>query len=218
MSEVRQTRAAVSEICERLAAEADGFRALDAELGDGDLGITVGEGCAAVRQRLATAEITNYADLFREIGQAFANANPSTLANLVGIAMRRVARAAGPVDHLEPPRWSELLRAAMDGIQQRGGAVVGNKTILDALDGSAARLAALGDSASGRDVAEAVRAGAAEGAAAIVGLPSQIGRASWQGDRSRGARDPGAELWVAIAVAAEQMAMEGFTPPEPAGL
>jgi hypothetical protein len=38
-------------------------------------------------------------------------------------------------------------------------------------------------------------------AAAVADIPSRAGRASWQGERSRGARDPGAELWAATAVA-----------------
>ena len=189
-------RLAILELTYRLAADADRLRELDAQLGDGDLGVTVELGCEAVRERLrrAEAEIESFDQLFQIVGSAFAGGNPSTMANFVRIALKAVAKEVGPVKVLPPGSWATVIRAAMDGIQRRGGANVGDKTILDALDGSLRRLEE--DPAA---LATAVREGAERGAAAVVDLPSKIGRASWQGDRTRGVPDPGAELWVSIA-------------------
>lgn len=198
-------RLAILEPTHRLAVEADRFRSLDAQLGDGDLGVTVELGCEAVRERLRVeGEIDKFDELFQVVGSAFAAGNPSTMANFVRIALKAVAKEVGPVAVLPPASWQTVLRAAMEGIQRRGSAKVGDKTIIDALDGSLRRLEEDPDAP-----ATAVREGAEAGAAAVVDLPSKIGRASWQGDRTRGVPDPGAELWVSIARILEGLATNG---------
>lgn len=208
-------RLAILELTHRLAAEADRFRELDAQLGDGDLGVTVELGCEAVRERLGGTEgpIESFGQLFQIVGSAFAAGNPSTMANFVRIALKEVAKEVGPITVLPPASWATAIRAAMDGIQSRGGAKVGDKTILDALDGSLRRLE---EDPAG--LATAVREGAERGAAAVVALPSKIGRASWQGERTRGVPDPGAELWVSVARILEGLATydDWRQPPTPA--
>jgi dihydroxyacetone kinase len=91
VGEVRTTetpgrlRELVLAACERMPDYADELRELDAALGDGDLGITVGIGAEAVR--LAVAELPEDAhpsEIFRTAGTSFASANPSTFAALIG--------------------------------------------------------------------------------------------------------------------------------------
>ncbi|MGZ4388630.1 MAG: DAK2 domain-containing protein, partial [Gaiellaceae bacterium] len=54
----------------RLAASVDELRDLDAALGDGDLGITVGKGCDAARAKLAELSDPSPADVLRAAGTA----------------------------------------------------------------------------------------------------------------------------------------------------
>ena len=75
-----------------LAQSVDELRDLDAALGDGDLGITVGKGCDAVRAKLAELSDPSPADVLRTAGAAFASANPSTLAALVGGGLLAAAK------------------------------------------------------------------------------------------------------------------------------
>jgi dihydroxyacetone kinase len=194
LATVEEAAATLTAALAQLGGEADRFRELDAEVGDGDLGVTVGAGTAAVVAALAEAAPPSFGELFAATGRAFAAANPSTMANLVGIALRRVSRSAGEVTELGAEAWPELLAVAIAAIEKRGGASLGEKTILDALEGSRAALA---EAPPGADPLALARDGAVAAAAAIRPLEARAGRASWQGERTRGAPDPGAELWAA---------------------
>jgi dihydroxyacetone kinase len=97
-----------------------------------------------------------------------------------------------------------MLRAAIEGIKTRGGADLGEKTLLDAL-------APLADSleqsiAAGEDAAAALAKAAVttrEAADATIGMVAKRGRAAYTGERSRGSVDAGA---TAVAVIVEQVA------------
>jgi phosphoenolpyruvate---glycerone phosphotransferase subunit DhaL len=205
LARVDDTRQAIARVAQRVGRDADRLRELDAAVGDGDLGVTVGSGCDAVLNALSAGRSETFGQLFALVGSSFAAANPSTMANLIGAAMRRVSRRAGDLDELQPAAWAGLLDTAAEAIATRGGATLGDKTILDALAGSQQRLAAMPADATAAELATAARAGAEDAAAAIVPLTARAGRASWQGDRTRGLPDPGAELWVCIASAIESV-------------
>ena len=95
-----------------------------------------------------------------------------------------------------------MLRAAIEGIKARGGADLGDKTLLDALapmtDAIEANLAA---AATPQDVATKAAAGRARGGRGDEAVQARRGRASYTGERSIGSVDPGA---IAVAVLAER--------------
>jgi dihydroxyacetone kinase-like protein len=94
-----------------------------------------------------------------------------------------------------------MLRAAAGGIAQRGGAALGDKTLLDALIPATDALeSALKE--PGASVAAVQRAAeeARRAAEATLGMIAKKGRASYTGERSIGSLDAGA---IAIAVIAE---------------
>jgi dihydroxyacetone kinase-like protein len=101
----------------------------------------------------------------------------------------------------------ELLEAALGGIEERGHAVPGDKTMVDAW--SAAAQAARDAVAAGSD-APAVLAAAAEGAAGGAASTDELlphkGRASYLGERAIGHRDPGAASTAVILRAAAEAA------------
>lgn len=182
------------------------LRALDAAIGDGDLGVTFTLGARAVRRVVAGLEQVEPATLLVACGRAFANANPSTMGALLGAGLTAAGRAVRGRVSLEPADFAAMASEAREAIQSLGLAEPGQKTVLDALVPSIGALAAA--VAAGRGSLEAVsamRAAALEGAAAMDPVESQIGRASWLGERSRGKRDPGAQSWVLILTAVERM-------------
>jgi dihydroxyacetone kinase-like protein len=100
-----------------------------------------------------------------------------------------------------------MLRSAMEGIAKRGGAELGDKTLLDALAPMTETIEQqLAAGASAAEVAKAAATTAREAAEATKPLQARRGRASYTGERSIGSVDPGA---VAVAVLAEQIA-EGW--------
>lgn len=177
-----------------LEGNVDELRDLDAELGDGDLGITVGKGCAAVRAKLAELADPSPAGVLRAAGTAFATANPSTLAALVGGGLLAAANAVADAPELATDDALRVGRAAAQNIATRGKAQPGDKTILDALLPSLDALERAGGDGCAALAAmiDAARAAVAE----TAGRQSQRGRASWLGERSIGKPDPGATGYV----------------------
>jgi phosphoenolpyruvate---glycerone phosphotransferase subunit DhaL len=189
---------------EHLAGCADELRDLDAALGDGDLGVTVGAGCRAVREALAglPADVLP-AQVLKTAAGAFARANPSTMAALVGGALLAAARGLGDAAELDRAGALAVGRAAAESIATRGKAQVGDKTVLDALVPSLDAMEAATDSPL-----EAGVAAARQGVEETRSLQSMRGRASWLGERSKGLQDPGATAYVRFLEGLQQAQTE----------
>jgi len=175
-----------------LASCSDELRDLDAALGDGDLGITVSAGSAAVIAACADlADDATPATVLRTAAGAFANANPSTMAALVGGALLAASRTIGDVQDVDLQVALTIGTVAAESIAKRGKSQVGEKTILDAL---VPALKAM-ESASGDALAAGIQA-AREGIEQTRSLQSMRGRAAWLGERSQGLQDPGATAFL----------------------
>lgn len=175
-----------------LAQYSEELRDLDAALGDGDLGITISAGSAAVIEVLGNlAEEATPAAVLRSAAAAFANANPSTMAALVGGALLAAAREIANVADVDTRAGLSIGRAAAQSISARGKSQIGDKTILDAL------VPALDAMESATDnVLETGILAAREGVENTRSLQSMRGRASWLGERSKGLQDPGATAFL----------------------
>jgi dihydroxyacetone kinase-like protein len=169
---------------------ADELRDLDAALGDGDLGVTVTAGSQAVRRALAELPgDATPAQVLKAAAGAFAKANPSTMAALVGGALLAAAKQVGDAAELDRDAALTVGRAAATSISTRGKSQVGDKTVLDAL------VPSLDAMADGAPLAAGIGA-AREGVESTRSLQSMRGRASWLGQRSKGLQDPGATAYL----------------------
>lgn len=116
-----------------------------------------------------------------------------------------------PADGLTSKAIVKIFAAAAEGIQARGKAKAGEKTMVDAwlLAVAAARRAA----AASLSVPQTLRAaadGATQGALATISMRATKGRASYLGERSVGHLDPGAKSSALIFEAAAQAAADIF--------
>jgi len=116
---------------------------------------------------------------------------------LMATAFIKAGKAALGHSSLSPVLLSQMLLEADKGIQERGKSKPGDKTIVDALHPAArvfSSAIAAGDSLeeAGRKMLEAAR----RGRDAATLLRSQVGRASWVGERTVGQPDPGTVLFV----------------------
>lgn len=187
-------RAGLLRLAARMPQHTDELRDLDAALGDGDLGVTVAAGAAAIARRVMElpATITSSA-LMREAAMAFASANPSTFAALLGSGM---LSASTIIDDSVPLDRSSVIaigRAIGAAIAAKGGAAIGDKTLLDVL------LPAMDALAGGVSPSE-FKSFLKHRVTEIAALRSARGRAAWHQERSIGLKDPGS---VAIAYALE---------------
>jgi phosphoenolpyruvate---glycerone phosphotransferase subunit DhaL len=179
-----------------LAESRDELRALDAAIGDGDLGITVASGAQAAREALAAPTATTPADVLRTVARAFAKANPSTMSALVATGLLAAARELGDRDDVDRAAAAGVVRNAAAAIAARGGAEPGDKTVLDAIIPSAEALEVAGpdDLSALRDMVNAARAGVES----TTALRAQRGRAAWVGARSEGHADGGATAYLRL--------------------
>ncbi|MGV8876296.1 MAG: DAK2 domain-containing protein [Rhodoglobus sp.] len=173
---------------------ADELRDLDAALGDGDLGITVSLGAAAVIDALAGLPKTAIpVDVARTCAAAFADANPSTMAALVAGGLLAGSRLWADKQTVTVADGAAFVASAAESIGKRGRSQVGDKTILDALVPAAEALAT---SSQGAIALDAAITAAEKGVHETVSMQSRRGRASWLQERSIGLQDPGATaLW-----------------------
>ncbi|MGW5154685.1 DAK2 domain-containing protein [Nonomuraea wenchangensis] len=178
----------------QLIGVADELRDLDQALGDGDLGITVSLGAAAVIEALDTVpEDITPAEIARTCAKAFANANPSTLAALVAGGLLAGSKTWADVEDVDVSAAARFVRAAGDNIAQRGKTQLGDKTIVDVILPAADALSAATTGAAGLDAATAV---AEKAVIETRALQSRRGRAAWLQERSIGLQDPGATaMW-----------------------
>lgn len=190
---------------QRMPRHAEELRVLDAALGDGDLGITVSEGATAAHAAITDLPAKAHpSEILTAAGAAFAGANPSTYAALLGGGIVAAAQQLLDAPRFGSSELSTAVRAVQDRIQERGGAQVGDKTVVDVLSPVLAVLERSAGSTPAQVVSaalDAARTAVAEGEDQV----SQRGRASWVGARSAGHRDPGS---VALLRFLEEVAHE----------
>lgn len=196
--------AALGRILDRLEAGAEELGRLDAAMGDGDLGITMTLGCRAVRKALPELASQDIGAIVARSGTAFNTAASSTMGALLAIGALRAGKEGKGAISLDPPLLVRMLRAAETGIQERGKASRGDKTLLDALGPSIDALE--GSLSEGNGLADAVAAAAAaarSGVQATISMTARTGRGGWIPERTVGHADPGATaimmMWEGLA-------------------
>lgn len=193
-------RTGLRKIAAHMETVAEELNALDGQLGDGDLGITMVRGSRAVMEGLDTMP----ADLGRAlmlVAQAFTKTSGSSYGTLLATGLMAAAKE---VKGREQAGWEEvsgLLRAAFEMMRTRGKAELGNKTVLDTLDAAAT---ATEGATSGADALERARTAVARTMDEMRDTPAQIGRARIFGEKSVGLDDPGMMAFCRILEALAQ--------------
>jgi dihydroxyacetone kinase-like protein len=175
-----------------VAEAKDELTALDSAIGDADHGINMHRGFTAVVQKLDAETPADIPGLMKAVGMTLISKVGGAGGPLYGTLFLQFGQAAPP-DGMTPDDFAACLDAAVAGVQSRGKAEPGDKTMIDALlpAGDALR-AALADGAGFGAALERAAAAAEEGARATIPLVARKGRASYLGERSAGHQDPGA--------------------------
>lgn len=178
-----------------MATAADTLNEADARLGDGDTGLML----ARLFEAMARVDLSAETDLgaaCQKLARAGATATGSSLGTLIATALLACGRALKGRNAVEPADVAALLDDALNAMMARGGAAIGDKTVLDSI--AAAAREAKG-AASWQEVRDRL-AGAAIGALdALRDRPNQVGRARMFGDRTIGIDDPGMLAFATLA-------------------
>lgn len=181
---------------------------LDRQIGDGDHGENLDRGFTAVERALEESSPEGIGDVLKLVAKTLMSTVGGAAGPLYGTAFLRAAKAA-PAGEARAQDVVAMVAAALEGIQARGKAERGEKTMVDAwgpaLD--AAREAADGG-ATPVEVLVAASQAASAGAQATIPMQATKGRASYLGARSVGHLDPGAVSSSLILDSAARVASE----------
>lgn len=189
------------EIAAAIDADKDRLCQLDGVIGDADHGIAMALGFGAVREALAQLDLaaTGPTALLNTAAKSFLNAVGASSGPLYATAFIRGAAAVKGRAILEEADVIVMLRAMAQGIQDRGKAELGEKTMVDAwLPAAQAAVVAQEAGKSLSESLEAALAAAERGAEATKDMIATKGRSSRLGERSLGHMDPGAASAVTV--------------------
>ncbi|MFT0761755.1 dihydroxyacetone kinase subunit DhaL [Scrofimicrobium sp. R131] len=200
---IRRSAKAVSENREYLIE-------LDRQIGDGDHGENLDRGFSAVLRGGGLEEAETGADVLKYVAKTLMSTVGGAAGPLYGTAFLRAAQKF-PAEELTSADVAELLAAALGGVQARGKAVAGEKTMVDVLiPASEVAAAAAEAGATVPETWQQVAERAAVAAEETIPLKATKGRASYLGERSIGHQDPGATSTSLVLQAGADAAAEVF--------
>lgn len=180
---------------------------LDSAIGDADHGINMNRGMQAVLGKLdqAPAGQPDVGALLKTVGMTLVSTVGGAGGPLYGTLFLQMGTATAGKAELSADDWAAALAAGVAGVQKRGKAERGDKTMLDALLPAVDALQAAVADGTGLDGALAASAAAAQdGMKATIPLVARKGRASYLGERSANHQDPGAtSSWLLVRAAAD---------------
>lgn len=163
---------------EKVTENKDHLNTLDTAIGDGDHGSNLVRGAAAVKEKMEATEYEELSKLFQDVGMTLVSKVGGASGPLYGSAFIFMAKKAKDTSD-----YGEILAAGLDGIQKRGKATTGEKTMVDEWSPLVEQIQ------SGELTQELID----ESLAATKDMKATKGRASYLGDRSIGHIDPGAQ-------------------------
>ncbi len=189
-SDNARTRRLVVTICERLIGLEEALNGLDAKAGDGDTGSTVATGARSVLEKLDTLPLADPAATLAAVGDGLGVAMGGSSGVLLSIFFTAAAQASSSGATL-----SKALLAGLDRMTFYGGAKVGDRTMVDALEPALKAL-----DAKGLDAAATAARHGAEATAAME--KAKAGRSAYVGTKLQGVVDPGAHAVAEVFAAA----------------
>ncbi|GIF76501.1 dihydroxyacetone kinase subunit DhaL [Asanoa siamensis] len=180
------------------------FGDLDAVVGDGDFGYSLARGFELVERDWDSFDRTDASTFLKKVAVVITSRIGGTSGPLWGTAFLRAATVAAGKSEGDAGTAVAMLRAAIEGIEARGNASLGDKTLLDALAPATDEIAHQAELGSDGPTTVRAAAGVArESADETAKLQAKRGRVAYTGERSIGSVDPGA---VGVAVMFEALA------------
>jgi dihydroxyacetone kinase-like protein len=188
---------------ERVQSEAALLTDLDAAIGDADHGSNLDRGFRAAVAKTDGESFASAGALLKTVGMSLVSTVGGASGPLYGTFFLRCGSALEEATTIDAATFGAALRAGVTGVQARGKAEAGDKTMYDAWRPALeAYDAAVAEGGELRDALQAAAEAAATGRDATVEMVARKGRASYLGERSRGHQDPGATSTTMILEAA----------------
>ena len=169
------------------------FSELDSAAGDADFGVSLAAGFRVVQNDWDQLDRSSIGNFLLKISMIITRNVGGCSGPIWGTGFMRAAACCRDKSAITLADLEKMLTSAIEGIQQRGGAVAGDKTLLDALLPVRDTLREHA-SRPDADAALVLREATRVATEAIEGTKDWIakrGRQSFTGERSRGTYDPG---------------------------
>jgi dihydroxyacetone kinase-like protein len=177
---------------------------LDQAIGDGDHGTNMDRGMRKAIEKLGQAEQADPAATLKTVAMALISSVGGAAGPLYGTLLLQMSTAITGQDEVDLEGYTAAWRKGIEGVQARGKAEPGDKTMVDALLPALAALEGASTLDEGlRDAASAAEQGMRD----TIPLVARKGRASYLGERSKDHQDPGAtSTYYLCQTAAEALA------------
>jgi len=193
MTDSKKVIEILTQISEQIQMEKEFLTELDNVIGDGDHGINMARGFKEVEKKLPDLTGKDIGTILKAVGMTLVSTVGGASGPLYGTAFLKASAAVGNKTEIDGEDFIAALEAAIGGIEMRGKAHEGEKTMLDALIPA---LNAMKKSyAENKDFKAALAQGVAaaeQGVEYTKTIIATKGRASYLGERSIGHQDPGA--------------------------
>ncbi|MCM5559202.1 dihydroxyacetone kinase subunit DhaL [Pleomorphomonas sp. JP5] len=186
-----QARDMLSAVARHLVANVDMLTQVDQAIGDGDHGIGMRRGFSAVEEAMASTEPVSVSAVFKAAGTAIMAKTGGAAGAIFGTMFRSGSAAFDGQAVLNAEGFAGFLALGLEGVEKRGAAKPGQKTMIDAL----APAATAAKTAIARGLVEVVKEAtdaAKGGVEATKDMIATTGKARTLGERSLGHPDPGA--------------------------
>ena len=191
-------RVAIEKLNSLIEGKKEYLTDLDSAIGDADHGINMNRGFKKVMEKLQDKEHSDFAGLFRDVAMTLMSAVGGSAGPLYGTFFMKMGQNLADKKEATVEEFASAMQEGLNGIMTLGKAVLGDKTMLDAISPA---IEALKSSPGDERAAWTSAADAAEeGMKATIPMLAKRGRSSYLGERSIGHQDPGAtSSWYLIS-------------------
>jgi dihydroxyacetone kinase-like protein len=177
-------------VCDDLAAREQELCDYDSGVGDGDHGVTIRKGFTAVREAIEREKPKDIQALCMSCAMAFSNTSGGAIGPVLSAFFLGMMNAAPGEDQFSTPEIAVFFEAGLKQVKAIGGAEVGDKTLVDALEPAVEVLKTELGKVPKMAMTAAAEA-AYKGAQSTIDMVSRKGRSKNLGERSRGHVDAG---------------------------
>ena len=199
MTDSAKVIAVLKDIIAVIGENAQFLTDLDAAVGDSDHGINMARGFKKVEADLPALEGKDIGAILKKTGMDLVSTVGGSSGPLYGTAFMKAGAKAAGKNEIGMEDFLAMMDEAVGGVQLRGKAVRGEKTMLDAM--IPAQEAMKAAASGGADTSAVLQAGvkaAEEGVEYTKTIIATKGRASYLGERTLGHQDPGATSFTLI--------------------
>ena len=187
MISTESIKSGIKRLAQAMEQSADELNTADGLLGDGDLGVTMIRGFRQIIEILDSLP-EDIGMAFFQCAKAFTKSSGSSYGTLLASGMMAIAKVKKGQTGIELEEFSGLFDIALEAMQKRGKASLGDKTVLDVI--AAVRDASI-NQAEEQDLLDSINQVINDTMDQFRNRQSKIGRARIFGEKSIGLDDPG---------------------------